>query len=72
MEIRECLLEQSNMGLTTDTAFNNCAVAIKIKYIIFINFFVGEVLVFLFLCKMNMGGHHKFKYIFGMLYVISV
>jgi len=52
------------MGLTTDTAFNNCAVAIKIKYIIFINFFVGEVLVFLFLCKMNMGGHHKFKYIF--------
>jgi len=75
MGIRECLLEQSNIGLTTDrhsTAFNNCAVAIKIKYIIFIIFFVGEVLVFLFLCKMNMGGHHKFKYIFCMLYVISV
>lgn len=32
MEIRECLLEQSNMGLLIDsTAFNNCAVLLKIN-----------------------------------------
>lgn len=41
MEIRECLLEQSNMGLLIDsTAFNNCAVVIKNKYIIFRPIFV--------------------------------
>lgn len=63
MEIRECLLEQSNMGLLIDsTAFNNCAVVIKNKYIIFrpIHFLWGckwvsgiQFRYFLFLYKMD-------------------
>lgn len=70
MEIRECLLEQSNMELLKDsTAFNNCAVVIITTLYLGLFIFCGGVngflvfnsgFFFLFLYKMDMGGH-KFK-----------